>query len=87
MATMERWKTTPILIVTKTQVMFQGKEIAKPDDAALEQEISVELPASPKDPTLILQADAQTPAGAITRIIAAAKDRGYTELLFAVKSK
>jgi biopolymer transport protein ExbD len=85
--TIDRVKTTPILIVTKTEVMFQGKEIAKLADPALEQEVSVELPANPKDPALILQADAQTPAGTINRLITVAKDRGYTELLFAVKTK
>jgi biopolymer transport protein ExbD len=82
-----RLETSPVLIVTKTQVMFQGKAIAKLDDAALEQDVGVALPASPKDPALILQADAQTSAALINRIITIAKDRGYTELLFAVKSK
>jgi biopolymer transport protein ExbD len=86
-AVAERLKNTPVLIVSKTQVMFQGKEIGKPDDSALAEEITVALPASPKDPTLILQADAQTPAAAITKIIDAARERGYTDLLFAVKTK
>src|SRR4051812_4150175 len=43
-------KNALVLIVSKTQVLLQNKEIAKPDDAALEDEISAALPANPKDP-------------------------------------
>jgi biopolymer transport protein ExbD len=83
----ERLKDVPVLIVSKTRVMFHGEEIAKPDDTALDVKLAAVLPANPKDPTLILQADAQTPAATINRIIAAANNQGYTDLLFAVKNK
>jgi biopolymer transport protein ExbD len=83
----QRLEDAPVLIVSKTQVMFQGKELAKPDDTALDVKLAAVLPANPKDPTLILQADAQTPAATINRILAAANNQGYTDLLFAVKNK
>jgi len=87
MAAADRWKTMPVLIVSKTQVLFGGKEIGKPEDSALQDELATALPANPKDPTLILQADAATSAATINQVIAAANQRGYTELLFAVKTK
>lgn len=80
-------KTTPVLIVSKTQVLLEGKEIAEPGDGALQDEIAAALPANPKDPALILQADAATPAATLDRVIAAASQRGYTNVLFAVKTK
>ncbi|HET9987180.1 MAG TPA: hypothetical protein VFQ65_01640 [Kofleriaceae bacterium] len=82
-----RLRDVPVVVVTKTQVMFHGEEVAKPDDTALDTKVAAVLPANPKDPTLILQADAQTPAATINGIIAAANNQGYTELLFAVKKQ
>lgn len=78
----------PVLIVTATTIALgSAAPFAKPDDAALEAELAGALPPKPSDPTLILQADAQTSAAAINHIVQGALKAGYTNLLFAVKSK
>jgi hypothetical protein len=80
-------KDTLVLVISKTQVTFKGEAIGKPDDEAIDVKIAAKLPASPKDPTLIIQADASTPSATINRVITAAGNQGYTNVLFAVKNK
>jgi biopolymer transport protein ExbD len=80
-------KDTLVLVITKTQVTFKGEVLGKPDDAAIDVKIAAKLPASPKDPTLIIQADANTSSATINRVITAATNQGYTNVLFAVKNK
>jgi len=80
-------KDTLVLVITKTQVTFKGEVLGKPDDAAIDVKIAAKLPPSPKDPTLIIQADASTSSATINRVITAASNQGYTNVLFAVKNK
>jgi len=80
-------KDTPVLVITKTQVMFKGEVIGKSDDDQIGDKIAAKLPANPKDPTLILQADADTSALTINHVIWAVSKQGYTDTLFAVKNK
>ncbi|MEO8846846.1 MAG: biopolymer transporter ExbD [Kofleriaceae bacterium] len=80
-------KDTLVLVITKTQVTFKGEVLATPDDDKLGDKITAKLPADPKDPTLIIQADANTSSRTIARVIEAAGVRGYTNVLFAVKNK
>jgi biopolymer transport protein ExbD len=80
-------KDTLVLVISKTQVTLEGEELGKPDDEALDVKIAAKLPASPKDPTLIIQADANTSSATINRAITAATNQGYTNVMFAVKNK
>ena len=80
-------KDVPVLVITKTQVMFKGDVIGKPDDDQIGDKIAAKLPANPKDPMVILQADADTSALTINHVIWAVSKRGYTDTLFAVKNK
>jgi biopolymer transport protein ExbD len=76
----------PVLIITKTEVTFHGKLVGKPDDEALATKLAALLPKDPKDPTFIIQADKDTAAKTINRVVTAAGNQGYN-VLFAVKNK
>jgi biopolymer transport protein ExbD len=80
-------KDTLVLVISRTQVTFKGEVLGKPDDDALDIKIAAKLPPSPKDPTLIIQADASTSSATINRAITAASNQGYTNVMFAVKNK
>jgi biopolymer transport protein ExbD len=73
--------------VSKTQVLVRGKVIANLDDPALDAKLAAALPASPKDPTLIVAADAHTPVRTLDHVLAVAKLQGYTNPQFAVTKK
>lgn len=80
-------KDALVLVISRTQVTLKGEVIGKPDDDAIDVKIAAKLPTSPKNPTLIIQADANTPSATINRAITAATNQGYTNVLFAVKNK
>ena len=73
--------------MSKTEVKVFGKSVGKPDDDALGASITAALPAAPKDPTLIIQADRSLTFAPIRAAIDAAAKVGYTNVLFAVKNK
>src|SRR5258706_13672263 len=76
--------SAPIIIISKTEVTIAGKKVGKPDDGApLAAEISAALPGSPKDPIVIIQADASLSYAPIKAAIEAAKAAGYDNVLFA----
>jgi len=77
----------PVVIITKTEVRFRDKVIGKPDDDAITAKLTAVLPKDPKDPTLIIQADKDTSAKTINRVVTAASNQGYANVLFAVKNK
>jgi len=78
-------RNEPILIITKTEVRFHDKVVGKPDDDAIATKLEAVLPKDPKDPTFIIQADKDTSTKTINRVITAAGNAGYTNVLFAVK--
>jgi biopolymer transport protein ExbD len=73
--------------VSKTQVLVRGKVVANLDDPSLDAKLAAALPASPKDPTLIVAADAHTPVRTLDHLLAVAKLQGYTNPQFAVTKK
>jgi biopolymer transport protein ExbD len=80
-------KKAPVLIITKTEVRLHDKVVGKPDDAEIATKLAAVLPKDPSDPTFIVQADKDTSAKTINRVITAASNQGYTNVLFAVKNK
>jgi len=80
-------RNAPLIIMSRTEVKVFGKSVGKPDDSALGAAIAAALPASPKDPTVIIQADRGLPFATIRAATDAAAKGGYTNVLFAVKNK
>jgi biopolymer transport protein ExbD len=79
-------QNAPLIVVTKTQVLLKDKVIGTPSDADLQAKLVAALPPKPSDPTAILQADKDTSSVTIMRVVDAASQTGYTNLLFAVKN-
>ncbi len=81
----------PIVVVTKDAIVFQGKAVARIADVraagftipALERA----LPAHPADGTLVVQADQDTDAVVIDRVVHTVQHAGYSNVLFAVKQQ
>jgi biopolymer transport protein ExbD len=84
-------RRVPIIGITKTEVTVNGRRIGAPTDNLLEpiaaalRDLALQRP-DPR-PTAILQADTATPARTINEAVAAAKQAGFTNLLFAVKNR
>jgi biopolymer transport protein ExbD len=80
-------QNAPLIVITKTQVLLKDKVIGKPGDADLQAKLVAALPPKPSDPTAILQADQNTSSITVMRVVNAASQTGYTNLLFAVTSR
>jgi biopolymer transport protein ExbD len=80
-------KEAPVLVITKTEVRFHDKLIGTPDDDAIATKLAAELPKDPKDPTFVIQADKDTSAKTINRVITGASNQGYTNVMFGVQNK
>ena len=77
----------PMLSVSKTQVMFRDKVIANLDDPLLDTKLAAAMPPGPKEPSLIVAADAQTPVRTLEHLLAVAKQQGYTSPQFAMTKR
>jgi hypothetical protein len=83
----------PVVIVTKTEIMFRDKLIVTIADAMRMSETRLATlaaalgNATPNDSMLILQADASTPMKVINLVINTAKSTNRENVLFAVKNK
>jgi biopolymer transport protein ExbD len=76
----------PIVVLGK-RVTVLGQEIGAVEDPGLSAAISKALPAATAGHSLVLQADATTTVDTISKVVAAADDRGYTNILFGMTKK
>ncbi|MBA3541424.1 MAG: hypothetical protein H0T79_17565 [Deltaproteobacteria bacterium] len=76
----------PQIIATTTKVLIAGIVVGKPEDKGLALAVAKALAPNPKDPTIILQADARVEFVTIRHLIQGAKAAGYTNVLFAMKN-
>lgn len=85
----------PVLIVTPGEVSLGGKPGIRPVGTLAEiargvgviDKLREALPPNPQDPTIVLQADQDTDAAVIARLVETANAAGYSNMLFAVKNK
>ncbi len=80
-------KTLPVIVITTKTVSIAGKTVGKLDDADLAKKVAAALPANPKLAGVIVEADKDVEAAAVTTAIDGAKSAGYNDVLFAVKAK
>ena len=85
-------KSAPVVIVTKQEISVAGKMTDEVKDAASGSgelkglALALVKPATPDAP-VIIQADQDTPATVINRVVLTIKTAGYDNVLFAVKNK
>jgi biopolymer transport protein ExbD len=84
-------KDAPVIVITKSGVMVDGKSVAAVDQDVTDP-VRAALAARAMGPDdkkglAILQADESTPARTINQAIVGAKAAGYDSLLFAVKNQ
>jgi len=77
--------TMPMLSLSRDAVFLAGVLIGKVDDPGLAAVVQKALPAHPKDPTVIIQADRSLAYGAIKHAIVGATAAGYANVLFATQ--
>lgn len=86
----------PVIVVTATELSFQGKGVAtvtelargKGEIRALVTVLRAQpTPADPKDKVVIIQADRAIDAGVINRVVVSTRAAGFDNVLFAVKNK
>jgi biopolymer transport protein ExbD len=83
-------KSSPVVVITKTDVQLNGTLVAKNDAGDLDAKLTDALSKAKTDkpgPHAILQADEATTMALVKRVILAARAAGYDDLLFAVKNK
>ena len=91
-ATASTDETCKVVTVTKTEISIAGKMTDAVKDAAAGTgelkglALALAKPASPDAP-VIIQADQDTVATVINRIVSTVKTAGYNNVLFAVKNK
>jgi biopolymer transport protein ExbD len=85
-------KSAPVVVVTKSEITVAGEKTDELKDAATGTgelkglALKLAKPAS-ADAPVIIQADQDTPATVINRIVLTIKTAGYDNVLFAVKNK
>lgn len=79
----------PVVVVTKDEVMFAGRSLAKVTQLVVAQgsidALAKALPPHPSKPYAVLQADQGTPMSVIVRVIDTLKAAGYSDVMFAVR--
>lgn len=81
--------SAPVVVITKTQITVQGKDVISTADAAKQPDLEALVHALPHAPggLIILQADQTTSAVVIDHVVKTLKRAGYDNVLFAVKNR
>jgi biopolymer transport protein ExbD len=77
----------PIIVITTKEVTVNGKVVAELADGDFSALLAAALPPNPTDPTIVLQCDKALDYGAVRIALETADKAGYTNVLFAVKTK